>query len=139
LSDAIAAQVLDANSRFYAAFEALDIDAVEDCWEKSSRAACVHPGSRWVTGWTAVQASLEGMLSNIDYIEFEVLDLNVSVEDPVAMVTCVERVSSTAGSGRATLDVCATNIFVLSSEGWKLVLHHASPIMQPSDSEGEAE
>ena len=138
MSDAIAAQVLDANTRFYAAFEALDIDAVETCWEQSARSACVHPGGRWVTGWTAVQASLEGMLSNIDYIEFEVLDVTVSVEDPVAMVTCVERVSSTTGSGRATLDVCATNVFVLSTGGWKLILHHASPIMQPPDEDDDA-
>jgi ketosteroid isomerase-like protein len=139
MSDAITAQVLEANARFYAAFEALDIGAVENCWEQSARVACVHPGSRWVSGWTEVQASLEAMLSNIDYIEFEVVDLNVTVEDPVAMVTCVERVSSTAGTGRATLDVCATNVFVLSSDGWKLVLHHASPIMQPPDSEGGEE
>jgi hypothetical protein len=55
----------------------------------------------------------------------------VQVTWPLAWVTCVERITSAAGEGRhAVAEVAATNLFVLDGTGWRLALHHASPIIR---------
>ena len=70
-------------------------------------------------------------MANTGYIEFEIADVEVTLVDPLAWVTCVERITSAAGEGRhAVAEVAATNLFVLDATGWRLALHHASPIIR---------
>jgi ketosteroid isomerase-like protein len=71
-------------------------------------------------------------MSATGYIEFEIADATVAVVDPVAWVTCVERITSSTGDGQRTAaaEVAATNVFVLDGSGWRLALHHASPIVR---------
>jgi len=78
-------------------------------------------------------AAAKLILSNTGYIEFEIVDVEVTVNDPVAWVTCVERITSSAGEGggSAAAEVAATNLFVLDATGWRIALHHASPIIRP--------
>lgn len=136
-SPAITEQVREANRRFYDALEALDIVAMEACWSAAPGVACLHPGGPWQRGWDAVSAGWEVILSNTGYIEFEIVDVEVTVNDPVAWVTCVERITSSAeGGGSAAAEVAATNLFVLDATGWRIALHHASPIIRPGMGEG---
>jgi ketosteroid isomerase-like protein len=129
-SAAITEQVLAANRRFYEALEALDIAAMEACWSPAAGVACLHPGRPWQRGWDEVSSGWEVILSNTGYIEFEIVDVEVTVNDPVAWVTCVERITSAAGEGGVgAAEVAATNLFVLDSTGWRIALHHASPIL----------
>ena len=131
MNEVIAGQVRDANRRFYDALEALDIDAMEACWEGGSEVVCVHPGGPVQRGWEEVRGSWEAIMSNTGYIEFEIVDVQVVVQDPLAWVTCVERItSSTAEGSPAIAEVAATNVFVLDSSGWRLWVHHASPIIR---------
>jgi ketosteroid isomerase-like protein len=132
-SSAITAQVLAANRRFYDALEALDIAAMEACWSPAPGVACLHPGMPWQRGWDEVSSGWEVILANTGYIEFEIVDVEVTVNDPVAWVTCVERITSAAGEGAGTAaaEVAATNLFVLDATGWRIALHHASPIIRP--------
>ena len=136
MSATIREQVLDVNRRFYEALEALDVDAMDSVWEASPRAASVHPGSPWLLGWSDVRQSLEAIVDATSYIEFEIADVEVHVEDPAAWVTCTERVTGADGS---VAEVAATNLFVLGSDGWRLVVHHASPIIRPAHSSTEEE
>ncbi|WP_217923613.1 nuclear transport factor 2 family protein [Miltoncostaea oceani] len=133
-SPAIAAQVLAANRRFYDALEALDAGAMEACWASSPAPACVHPGGPWQRGWEEVAAGWDAIMSATGYIEFEIADAVVSIVDPVAWVTCVERITSAVGEGgqTAVAEVAATNLFVLDGTGWHLALHHASPVIRPA-------
>ena len=140
--EVVKGQVLEANRRFYDAFERLDLEAMEACWEASDRASCIHPGGPWLRGWEQVAASWQTILANTSYIEFEIDDPHVEVSDPLAWVTCVERITSAgAAGGRSTVaEVAATNLFVLGATGWRLLLHHASPIIRsaPMEAAGDA-
>jgi len=131
---AIAAQVLAANRRFYDALEALDAGGMEACWASDPSPACVHPGGPWQRGWEEVSAGWDAIMSSTGYIEFEIADARVTVVDPVAWVTCTERITSAVGeSGQtATAEVAATNLFVLDATGWHMALHHASPVIRPA-------
>lgn len=130
-STAIVGQVLDANRRFYEALERLDMDAMDACWADDDAVGCVHPGGPWLRGRDAVMAGWEAIMANTGYMELEVADVEVAVDDPVARVTCVERITARAGEGAsATAEVAATNLFVLGAMGWRIVLHHASPVVR---------
>jgi ketosteroid isomerase-like protein len=137
-SDAIREQVLAANRRFYDALEALDMDAMEAVWGDGAEVACLHPGGPWQRGWEDVRAGWEAIMANTGYIELDVADVVVSIADPVAWVTCTEVITSAAASGEpAAAEVAATNVFVLDRSGWRLVLHHASPVIRPAPAEAE--
>lgn len=48
-----------------------------------------------------------------------------TVEGDLAWVTLDENLVDVAATGT----IAATNLFVRTSSGWKLVLHHGSPVM----------
>ena len=131
-ADALRAQVLAANRRFYDAFEALDLDAMEAVWETGPRAACVHPGGPWLRGWDEVRESWETIFANTGYIEFEIAEARVELADPVAWVSCTERITTSAGGSASAAEVAATNVFVVDATGWHLVVHHGSPVVRPA-------
>lgn len=122
---------IDAAMRgFYEAFERLDIEALCACWEQSDRASVLHPGGRWLIGWEAVRESWEAILAGAQYIEVDVTDVRVEVEDPIAWVTCVERVVAPGPAGSGMSELSAVNVFALGPTGWRMVLHQASPVLR---------
>jgi ketosteroid isomerase-like protein len=133
LTDQIADQVLAANRAFYDAFEALDMDRMAACWSSAEDVACLHPGGPWQRGWDEVREGWEAIMANTGYIEFEIAGAAVTLVDPVAWVTCIERITTAgAGGAPAIAEIAATNLFVLDASGWRIALHHASPVVRPA-------
>ena len=56
--------VTAANTEFYAAFEARDLDRMAEVWERSDRATVTHPGWPTLHGWARVAASWEAIFAN---------------------------------------------------------------------------
>jgi ketosteroid isomerase-like protein len=117
--------VLAANSAFYAAFEARDLDAMAVVWERSERAVCTHPGWSTLHGWGPVGASWAALLSNAQRLQFIVTNERVNVSGDVAWVSCDENLLAPEGPGGT---VAALNVFSRHDEGWLLVAHHGSPV-----------
>ena len=44
-------EIRAANQRFYDAFNELSIERMDEVWENSDRAMCVHPGWTPIVGW----------------------------------------------------------------------------------------
>ena len=75
-------------------------------------------------------------MANTGYIEFEIAGAAVTRVDPVAWVTCSERITTAgAGGAPAVAEIAATNLFVLETTGWRIALHHASPVVRPAPAE----
>ncbi len=119
--------VKEANQRFYDAFGALDIDAMEAAWEPSELALCVHPGWPPLTGWEQIRESWRRIFDNATLMHFNVQYVNAAVQEDCGWVTCVENISSVLQGRADNFDVLATNIFVRTPQGWRMVAHHASP------------
>jgi ketosteroid isomerase-like protein len=121
------------NAAFYRAFEGADLDAMGDLWLDHPEALCVHPGALPVRGTAAIHRSWALIMANTPYIQFFLTDVEVSVLDDVASVTCTENVltadeDTDAGSFNGAKAV-ATNVFLRTEEGWRLWIHHASPVV----------
>lgn len=119
--------VKEANQRFYDAFGALDIDAMEAAWKPSELALCVHPGWPPLTGWEHIRESWRRIFDNATLMHFNVQYVNAAVQEDCGWVTCVENISSVLQGRADNFGVLATNIFVRTPRGWRMVAHHASP------------
>jgi ketosteroid isomerase-like protein len=123
-----AESVAAANRRFYEAFEARDFDAMSDLWEHSDRAACTHPGWTILRGWGAISASFVALFRGDDAIQFILTNERVEVSGDTAWITVDENILG----GRVGGTVAALNLFVRSDGGWRMVVHHASPVAGPA-------
>ena len=129
ISDAVRDQVVTANQAFYDAFSERDLETLMACWADSDDIACVHPGGTPLSGWDLVRTSWEAIMHSDADFSIAADPVCVSYEDPVATVVCMERFSSHGHGGAARADLVATNVFVLGAEGWRMIVHHASPVM----------
>jgi len=135
--------VLEANLRFYEAFQALDIEKMDEVWSHEDWVECVHPGWDLLLGWEEVRESWARIFAGTQRMKVDLSSVWVRVEGDVAWVACTEHVTSTFERGFDQALVQATNIFVrrpapaeapseVGSEGsgsrWQMVAHHASPL-----------
>ena len=71
--------IKQANQRFYEAFGALDIRGMDDLWESSDRALCVHPGWQPIVGWEPIRDSWRGIFENTSLMHFNIQYINLAV------------------------------------------------------------
>lgn len=110
---------------FYEALESGDADAVNDLWLDDEDVCCVHPGGPRLIGPHAVRASWTAILAN------GALSIRAtarkSVETPtLAVHNVVEEIVVAQGRGQQIVHVIATNAYVKTPAGWKMILHQAS-------------
>ena len=123
-------QVEQANAELYGAFEAGDVDRMESVWDDVEPEAlvCVHPGWPMLRGRSAVLRSWSAVMAGTDYIQFFLTDVQVSMHGATAVVSCTENVLTSADVGENAA-VVATNVFVQRADGWRLQVHHGSPVL----------
>jgi uncharacterized protein (TIGR02246 family) len=139
------AAIEELNAEFYAAFEAGDLDRMAQVWAEDKDAGgtvvCVHPGGPMVRGRGAVLRSWALIMANTSYIQFVLTDVLTQISGDIAVLTCAENIitaSDDEGAGFAAGgNVATTNAFVRTGGGWRLWLHHGSPVMLRSDEEEE--
>ncbi len=126
----VADQVEAANAALYAAFETGDVDLMEAVWdvEEPEAVVCVHPGWPMLRGRANVLRSWSAVMAGTEYIQFFLTDVRVCVLGDTAVVTGTENVLTSADVGDNTA-VVATNVFVRRADGWRLLVHHASPVL----------
>jgi ketosteroid isomerase-like protein len=141
--------VLRANQSLYDAFETGDADLMAALWLDGPDAAtvsCVHPGWSPLHGLETVLRSWTMIMANTSFIQFVLTDVEVTVAGEVAVVTCGENMLTglddvTGGDigGLAGGRAVATNVFRRTPEGWRLWVHHASPVLTRQDADIEVD
>ncbi len=115
-----------ANERFYRSVTDLDIEALTEIWSHDENVRCIHPGWEVIEGWEAVRQSWHIIFSHSDRLVIEPSEVRVRMEGEMAWVCCLE--SITSGPDEAITLARATNLFVRTSGGWRMILHHASQV-----------
>ena len=118
------AEVELANATFYAAHEARDLDAMSAVWEHSPRAVCIHPGWPILRGWDDIAESWRRIFDGPGRNQFILTNEEVMIDGPMAWITLDENLVDGPVAGT----IAATNVFVRTSDGWIMTLHHGSPI-----------
>lgn len=133
-----AAAVEACNAELYAAVEAGDLDRLHAVWDDADDVVCVHPGWPMLRGRGRVMRSWALILANTAYIQFFLTDTETVVSGDTAVVTCTENILTAVADRGGDARVAATNVFRRGRGGWRLWLHHASPVMgSPAEGAGE--
>ena len=131
---AIGATPDELETRFYDALKRGDMDALMSVWADEDEIVCVHPGGPRVIGPAAIRASFEAIFANgpIPVKPEQVHRLDALSG---AVHHLIERVEVATQEGPRTAFVMATNVYLQTAQGWRLVAHHASPgsLQAPDD------
>ena len=116
----------DVEAQFYEALREGDLDKVMAVWSEEDELLCVHPGGPRLVGAAAVRTGFEAVCSSGA--------LNIHAENVRRMQTLgcavhsvMERIEVNEDGGLRTGWVMATNVYLKTALGWRMVAHHASP------------
>lgn len=116
----------EAEQQFYESLQRADLERFMAVWSDEDDVACVHPGGPRLIGLAAIRESFALMLGNgaIDVHPEKVRRVDSHFS---AVHSVLERVQVQTDKGRQLAWVIATNVYVKTALGWRLVAHHASP------------
>ena len=115
----------DAALAFYQAFEARDIDAMMAAWAEDEDIVCVHPGGPRLVGYEAVRAGWEQLFAGNAKLSFRLDEIVVIETVGLALQSAIEHVTL-GEEPKPRGAAIATNVFLRTPSGWRLVMHHAS-------------
>ena len=116
----------DVEAQFYEALQNADLDKLMAVWSEDDEIACVHPGGPRVSGHAAIRASFEAIFAN-GAIPLQPQGVRRLLTLGCAVHHLVEQVRVVDAQGSRSAWVLATNVYVKTTLGWRMVAHHASP------------
>jgi ketosteroid isomerase-like protein len=116
----------DIEQNFYDALRNADIEQLMACWAEEDEILCVHPGGPRLIGPGAIRAAFESMFSN-GHIQVHPERIHKVVSLASAVHHLVERVEVITPQGMKQAFVIASNVYQKGPQGWRMVMHHASP------------
>lgn len=117
----------DIEAAFYEALRTADLDALMACWADEDDIVCIHPGGARVSGVSAVRAAFDAIFVHGGGIQVRAESIRRMDSVGGAVHSVLERVEVMSADGPLQAHVLATNVYLRTPQGWRLVLHHASP------------
>ena len=112
--------------QFYEALQRGDIERLMSVWSDDEEISCVHPGGPRVVGAGAIRAAFESIFAHgaVNARPEKVRRLQTI---GCAVHSVLEQIQIMTAEGPHTAWVVATNVYLKTAQGWRLVSHHASP------------
>lgn len=112
--------------QFYEALQRGDIDRLMEVWSDDEDISCVHPGGPRVVGAGAIRAAFESIFANgaVNARPEKIRRLQTL---SCSVHSVLEQIHVMTPEGPQTAWVVATNVYLKTAQGWRLVSHHASP------------
>lgn len=127
----------ETEASFYDAMQHGDLERMMAVWSDDEEIACVHPGGPRAVGTVAVRATFEAVFAN-GPVQVQVHHVRRFETEHCAVHHVTEKVQAMTDKGMQTAYVIATNVYVRTPVGWRMVGHHASsglPLDLPDISE----
>jgi ketosteroid isomerase-like protein len=116
----------DAEAAFYDAFTRSDLEAMMAVWADDDDIYCIHPQGPRVAGVERVRESWRQVFAGGQTLRFQLRDQQY-VRGMMLSVHSVYEHIMIAGESRPRAPMIATNIYLRTERGWRMVAHHASP------------
>jgi ketosteroid isomerase-like protein len=126
----------DAEAAFYEALAKADLEAMMAVWADDDDIYCVHPGGARITGMEQVRESWRQIFAGGQTLRFQLREQQ-QVQGMMLSVHSVYEQITVAGEQRPRGPVIATNIYLRTERGWRMVAHHASPAPATAGAEPE--
>ncbi len=116
----------EAEQQFYESMQHADLDRFMTVWSDEDDLVCVHPGGPRLIGVGVIRESFAGIFAkgplDVHPEKIRRVDSHFS-----AVHSVLERVQVHTDKGRQLAWVIATNVYVKTALGWRIIAHHASP------------
>ena len=116
----------DAESAFYEALERGDLEAMMEVWAEDDEIVCVHPGGMRLSGPDAIREGWRQIFAGGARMRVRLSNQSLHSAVMVAIHSLHENIT-VAGETKPRGVVVATNVYLRTAAGWRMVLHHASP------------
>ncbi|HYH42725.1 MAG TPA: nuclear transport factor 2 family protein [Burkholderiales bacterium] len=116
----------DAEAAFYEAFMKQDLDAMMSVWSDDDEVYCVHPRGARVSGVAQVRESWRQIFAAAQSVRFQVREHHLLQAMMVSVHSVYEHIA-VGGESRTRACILATNIYMRTEQGWRMMVHHASP------------
>jgi ketosteroid isomerase-like protein len=113
----------EVEAAFYEALNRADVEALMALFAEDEEIVCVHPGGPRLHGHAAIQQSWEAILER-GGLQIRPSQLYETHNLMSAVHTVIEGVTASGPAEPAHL--VATNVYMKTPRGWRMVLHHVS-------------
>jgi uncharacterized protein (TIGR02246 family) len=118
----------DIEAQFYEALQQADLEKLMAVWADDEDVACVLPGGPRLVGHHAIRAGFESVFAN-GGIPVQGEKVRRVTQPSFAVHHLLVRVEIGPAEAREPAWVAATNVYLKTDQGWRLLAHHASPAM----------
>jgi ketosteroid isomerase-like protein len=116
-----------AESAFYAAFEARSLEAMMVVWAADDSIACIHPLAAPLNGHSAVAAGWRSMFEAAGQFRMQVETAH-EIREAGQVIRIVREYLMIGQETEPRPPILASNVYRKEADGWRMVLHHASPL-----------
>ena len=127
----------DAETAFYDAFERGDLAAMMAVWAEEDDIVCVHPQGPRLVGFEAVRESWMQLFTSGMTVRVQTVEARQFRSQTVAVHSVLEVFATPRGEA-SSAPITATNVYVLTESGWRMAMHHASPMPESAPAEEPA-
>lgn len=117
----------EAEEAFYTAFAKASLDAMMGVWLDSDTITCVHPVGPRLTGREAVRGGWQELFRGGGGLRFRLGEVS-RIQDALLSIHILHEYITVPGEEAERPPAVATNIYQLTNDGWRMILHHASPV-----------
>jgi len=136
MKKAIYASPQDAEAAFYEALTKSDLDGMMSVWADDDDIYCVHPNGARLSGVERVRESWRQIFASGQTLRFQLREQQ-HVQGMMLSVHSVYEYVTVTGETRPRSPVIATNVYLRTERGWRMVAHHASPAPATTSTEAE--
>jgi len=116
----------DAQNAFYEALERCDLEAMMAVWSEDEDIVCVHPAGQRLAGQAQVREVWRQMFAGGPSMRVRVTQQVVIAGVMIEAHSVHENITVT-GEQRPRPPMVATNVYLRTAAGWRMIVHHASP------------
>jgi ketosteroid isomerase-like protein len=123
----------DAENAFYEALERADLEAMMAVWAEDEEILCVHPTGARLSGQDQVRESWTQIFAGDARVRVHVThqvvlsSMMMEVRSVQENFTIAGEPPSPQGRDSRPAPIVATNVYLRTAAGWRMVVHHASP------------
>ncbi len=125
----------DAENAFYEALERCDLEAMMAVWSEDDDIVCVHPSGQRLAGQEQVREVWRQMFAGGPTMRVQIAQQVVIAGMMLAVHSVHEIFSLPAAKPGEPLPapIMATNVYLRTAAGWRMIVHHASPAPAQAD------
>ena len=125
----------DAQNAFYEALEHCDLETMMAVWSEDEEIVCVHPSGQRLAGQAEVREVWRQMFAAGPNLRVQITQ-QLIIAGVMLDVHSVHENITVASEQRPRPAMVATNVYLRTAAGWRMIVHHASPA--PAEPTAEA-